>query len=162
MDELLIKYCKENKIVYIDYTNKLIEYNDDTINKLEELVNKKRFDDKYVKVIFRINFEKVNKKFVKIFENYLECYNISNKSLFLTRYLTSTHRNDVLLNEFSIKSFFKSIENETCCICLEGFEHRRVACSHCSTTYHVECIENDNYTHLKNNILYCCVCNKKL
>lgn len=162
MDKLLIKYCKENRYIYIDYSNKLIEYNDDTINKLEDLVNKKRFDDKCMKVIFRINFEKINKKFVKIFENYLDNTDISNKSLFLTRYLSSTHRNDVLLSEFSVKSFFKSIENERCCICLEGFENRRVACTKCSTTYHVKCIENDKYTHLKNNKLYCCVCNKRL
>lgn len=162
MDELLIKYCKENKYIYVDYSSKFLKFNDNTINQLEDLMNKKRFDDKYAKVIFRINFEKINEKFVKIFENYLDSDYITNKSLFLTRYLSSTHRNDVLLNEFSIKSFFKSIENETCCICLEGFEHRRVSCCHCSATYHVECIENNNYTHLKGNKLYCCVCNKKL
>ena len=161
MDELLIKYCKENRYIYVDYSYKFVEFNDDTINKLEDLMNKKRFDDKYAKVIFRINFEKINENFVEIFENYLECYNISNKSLFLTRYLSSTHRNDVIITEFSVKSFFKKPE-DICCICLEGFENRRVACSNCSTTYHAKCIENDNYTHVKDNKLYCCVCNERL
>lgn len=162
MDKLLIKYCKENKKVYIDYTNKFVEYNDETIDKIQELVNKKRFDDKYAKVIFRINFEKVNKKFVKIFENYFDNNDISNKSLFITRYLSSTHRNDIIINEFTVKSFFKNIKEDICCICLEGFEHRRISCCHCSAMYHVECVEDDNYLYVKDNELYCCICKNQI
>jgi hypothetical protein len=162
MDELLIKYCKENGYIYIDYSYKFVEFNDDTINQFEDLMNKKRFDDKYAKVVFRINFEKINENFVEILENYLEAKNISNKSLFITKYISCTYRNDILLTDYTIKSFFIDIKNETCCICLEGFEHRRVSCCYCSATYHYKCIEDDNYQYSKGNKVFCCICKNKM
>lgn len=161
MDELLIKYCKKNGYIYIDYSNKFVKFNEETVNKIEDLMNKKRFDDKYAKIIYRINFEKVNKKFVKVFEEFLECENIKNKSLFISRYSTFTHRNDILLNDFSIKRIF--IENEeTCCICLEKFEHRRVSCCHCSAIYHYECISNSKYSYVEDNKTFCCICKNQM
>ena len=158
MDELLINYCKENKILYVDISHRFIEYNDDTINEIEDLMNRKRFDDKYLKVIFRINFEKINKQFCRIFKSFLDNEYVNNKSLFVNRYTICTHRNDRLLTDFSVRSLFIKDAKETCCICLEEFENRRLSCCHCSAAYHVKCIENDNYTHIKDNKLYCCVC----
>lgn len=162
MDELLIKYCKENGYIYIDYSNKFVEYNDDTIEKIEDLINNKRFNDKYAKVVFRINFEKINKNFCRILEHYLDNPRFDDKSLFITRYTMCSYRNDIILNDFSTKYLFNNTNEETCCICLEGFKNRRVGCCHCSAVYHYECIDDEKYPYVDDDIVFCCICKNKM
>lgn len=162
MDELLIKYCKENGYIYIDYSNKFIEYNDDTIKKMEDLMNKKRLDDKYAKVVFRINFEKINKKFVKILKIFLDNRLLNNKSLFITKFALCSYTNSISLNNYNVKYLFTNINEQTCCICLEGFKNKRVACFHCSAEYHFECIEDDKYPYVDDDKIFCCICKNQM
>ena len=61
-DTELIEFCKENNYIHIDYSPKLTEYTQKSVDCLNDLFKIKLKDEKYDKCIFSINSEKIHKK----------------------------------------------------------------------------------------------------
>ena len=59
-DKELIDYCKENNYVYVDYSSKFKEVDENTLDLLNQILIKRRDDTKYEKCISRIDTSKVH------------------------------------------------------------------------------------------------------
>jgi len=162
MDELLIKYCKENRYIFVDISHKFVDYDFENIDYLNNTLKKLVNDDKYHKMVLKINFEKINKKYHKSFNRFLNDKDVSKKSLFLNTNRQSLYKNDFKLTEFNINQFFDR-EERTCCICLEGFKIQNISCLICSAKYHKTCLINPNYSYRDDNgCILCAVCKSQL
>jgi hypothetical protein len=158
MDELLIKYCKENGYIYVDISHKFVDYNFESIDYLNNTLEKLLNDDKYYKMVLKINFEKINQKYHKLFKNLLNDNDISKRSLLINTNRQSSYKNDIKLNEFNINQFFNR-EERTCCICLERFKNSNISCLICSAKYHKTCLINPNYSYRDDNgCILCAIC----
>ena len=172
MDELLIKYCKENGYIYVDYSYKLNEYkHEETKKYLEKLLTNISCNEKYKKCIIRINFDIIhykihymlNRTIKNILNLNLKDDYTSNKSVFIYRKHLIFSKNDEIFNEFSIKKIFEIEdieENKSCCICLENVNKNYISCINCSAYYHKECLHNKNYPLNYNNNKLCSICRK--
>lgn len=154
MDELLIKYCKENGYIYVDISHKFKEGKDEKFEYLNKLVS----DDKYKKVVAKINFEKINKEYHRAFNKFLNQKDVSKMSLYINTTRQSLYKNDFKINKFHINQFFNH-DKRICCICLEGFERKNISCLVCSAKYHTDCLINPKYSYINDNHrIICAIC----
>jgi hypothetical protein len=157
MDTLLVDYCKQNKIVYVDYTYKMLDHN--AFN-----VFIKMLDNKNKEVIYRFDIGKAYKPFVKVLKEksfkdipslkewVMYIYKNNSRTLHSTTFITKR-----IIDEILVK------EEPDCPICLEKATNMCMFCPTCKAKYHLECISDSKYNCLdKNGDLACCCCKQTM
>ena len=161
----LIEFCKDNNYIHIDYSPKLTEYNQKSIDCLNDLFRIKLKDEKYDKCIFTINSEKFHKmlKF-KIFQvlKLLESFPFE-YTIYMNKYQKMKVSNRLNVSKRMLRGLLK-IDETSCVICLENVTEKGKygSCTKCSAIYHTDCIYNDDYPCCDELHIYCCVCKEAM
>ena len=161
-DTELIEFCKENNYIHIDYSPKLTEYTQKSVDCLNDLFKIKLKDEKYDKCIFSINSEKIHKKIkFQIYEFFklLEVFPFEHThTIYINKNKKMNISNKLNVSKRMLRKLLK-MDETSCVICLEKVSNigKYTSCSKCSAIYHTDCIHNDNYSYCDELHLYCCV-----
>jgi len=157
MDTLLVDYCKQNKIIYANYSHKLQDFNQSVAVMLKML-------DCTKEVIYRIDFNKVNKRFSNLFRQkmYPELDTLDNMVMFIYK-KTSRMTNDTTIITKRVIDDFLANDCKNCPICLTTAMNLCLFCPTCNAKYHYECITDPNYPCKdKEGDLACCCCKQTM
>ena len=144
---------------WADYSPKLTEYNQKSIDCLNDLFRIKLKDEKYDKCIFSINSAKIHKilKF-KIYQVFklLEMFPFE-YTIYMNKHQKMNLSNRLNLSKRMLRGLLK-IDETSCVICLENVTDMRVVLN----VQHTDCIYNDDYPCCDELHIYCCVCKEAM
>lgn len=149
------KFCKENNIVFIDYSHKFIKFNHNP-KDFFEFVNKSS-NKKYSNVMFFLDLSKIHSFYVDTLRKvYFDDRDF--KELGIIFY--NTHIQTIISADNVPDIILKKIivDYRTCTICLTELENS-IGCNQCSADYCRNCLFSSNYEFIdKNHNLLCCIC----
>jgi hypothetical protein len=149
----ITKFCKENKIIFGDYSHKFVELK---CTKIREFIEKVQ-DDKYKKIMFYLDLSKIHSYFAKAFQKVYSLERDHNETGIIfyngnvQTILVEDEVPDMVLKRLTDK-------NRTCVVCLNELE-QSIGCDKCSADYCDDCLFDSNYGFKDDdNNLLCCIC----
>ena len=165
-DKELIEFCKDNNYIHIDYSPRLTEYNQKSVDCFNELLRIKTKDKKYDKCIFSINTEKIHKilRYKIITSLGEEDLDPFEYTIYMNKIKKMFLSNKVNVNKHQLRGLLDLGEN-SCVICLEtikkGIEEYS-ACITCSAIYHTDCLHDKDYPCHDGLNKFCCICKEAI
>lgn len=149
----ITKFCKDNKIIFADYSHKFVELKYKEFREFIEKIH----DDKYKKIMFYLDLSKINPQFAETFQDVYSLERDHNETGII---FYNSHAQTIQVEDEVPHMIFKRLtdENRTCTVCLKELE-QSIGCQLCSADYCNDCLFDSNYGFIDDdNNRLCCIC----